>query len=216
MEMHDLQVTMVPTESLQQHPDNANSSDMNALEESIEVNGFYSPIIVQRSTGYILAGNHRWLALLRKHAPEVPVIYLDVDDNRARKIMLADNRTTRLGHDDEGLVYELLNEIGQDDGDITGTGYDMDDYARLRALVDEPMGDLEDIVEDSMPLIPGVYEVQPVAGYDDKCFEIVVTKVDGAHLTLGDFNKVRKALGLPREDAQDAEKYSIPSWSRRF
>ena len=216
MEMHDLKIEYVPVESVHQHPDNANSSDMNALEESIRENGFYSPIIVQRSTGHILAGNHRWLALLRDHAEQAPVVYLDVDDVRARKIMLADNRTTRLGHDDEGLVYELLNEIALGGGDIRGTGYDMDDYARLRALIDEPMGDLEIVVEEAMPLIPGAYEVTPVSGYDDRCFEIAISKTDGSHLTLGDLNKVRKALGLPREDAQDAEKYGIPAWSRRF
>ena len=49
----------VPLASLKRHPDNPRRGDVKAIALSINKNGFYGAVIVQRSTRYILAGNHR-------------------------------------------------------------------------------------------------------------------------------------------------------------
>ena len=71
---------LVPIEQVQQHPLNPNNGDMDAVVDSILGNGFYNPVVVQRSTGYIVAGNTRYAALLSLVETVIPVVYADIDD----------------------------------------------------------------------------------------------------------------------------------------
>ena len=50
---------LVAPRALRPHPRNPRRGDVDAIEESIAENGFYGCVVAQRSTGYILAGNHR-------------------------------------------------------------------------------------------------------------------------------------------------------------
>src|SRR6478752_10186842 len=77
-ETHQLEISEVLVDEVSQHPDNANNGDLEALKESIQVNGFFSPIIVQASTGYIIAGNHRWQVANELGMVTIPAIILDV------------------------------------------------------------------------------------------------------------------------------------------
>ncbi len=94
----------VPIDSIQPHPRNVNEAPSGPLAESIRANGWYGSVIVQRSTGHILAGSHRWKEAKQAGALEIPATFISVDDEHAIKIMLADNRSTRLGSDGAGLV----------------------------------------------------------------------------------------------------------------
>lgn len=124
------------------HPQNPNRGDAGAIEESVRTHGFYGAVIVQRSTGYILAGNHRLQAARAAGLEKVPVLWLDVDDNQALKILLVDNRTTRLGYDDPAQLYDLLKAMGDE---LQGTGYQLDDVQELHdALVASAPAELPD------------------------------------------------------------------------
>ena len=57
---------MVPVDSLETHPRNVNQGDIGAIYESIGANGFYGAIVAQKSTGRILAGNHRYQAAVKR------------------------------------------------------------------------------------------------------------------------------------------------------
>lgn len=105
---------------LREHPDNPNQGDDDIVEESVDANGWYGAITAQKSTGYILAGNTRFRVAQEKGASEIPVIWKDVDDETATKIMLADNQTARRASLDEEKVSELLASLP----DLTGTGFD--------------------------------------------------------------------------------------------
>jgi ParB-like chromosome segregation protein Spo0J len=130
--------TLEPVTALKPHPRNVNEGDLGAILESINENGFYGSIVAQRSTGFILAGNHRYQAAVQAGASEVPVTWVDVDDARALRILLADNRTTRLGRDDQEALTLLLQELARDGG-LAGTGYDGDDLDDLlKELNTEP------------------------------------------------------------------------------
>jgi len=135
---NDLKTLMVDIDTLHQHPANYNSGDVDKIAESIEVNGVYRPLYVQKSTGYIIAGNHTWEACKMLGAEQVPVILLDVDDMAARKIMVADNRTAALAQPDNGLLLNLLQELAAD-GSIVGTGYDEHDVEVLENLAKIPL-----------------------------------------------------------------------------
>lgn len=127
---------------LQYHPENPRQGDVGAIHTSIEANGFYGAIIVQKSTSIVLAGNHRLQAAAAAGAETVPVIEVDVDDETARRILLVDNRTNDVASYDEHALLEMLKSIGATDEELLGTGYDADDLdalARLAAAGAKPL-----------------------------------------------------------------------------
>lgn len=217
MKVHDLQVVQVPVSSLKQHPENPHSADMDALTESIEVNGFYAPIHVQTSTRFIIAGNHRWLYFLEHDLPTIPVIFLDVDDVLAKRIMLADNRIPGLGHDDEAILFELLQDVRAEDENLFGTGYSSEDYEELRTLnVIDPNENELNRTLDGAPADEPTWEITPVEGDGGTCVEFSVWRVDGGVLKPADLNRLRTALGLRRLERDEFEVFSIETWNRRF
>lgn len=119
---------LVELSELRTHPHNPRQGDVDLIAHSIDVNGFYGSIIAQRSTGYVLAGNHRLLAAQQRQLDKVPVIWLDIDDDAARRILLVDNRANDLATYDEDRLIELLREL---DGELDGTGYTDDDLAKM-------------------------------------------------------------------------------------
>jgi ParB-like chromosome segregation protein Spo0J len=81
---------VIPIDSVTLWPRNPNEGDVGAIGESIAENDFYGACVVQKSTGHILVGNHRWMAAKQSGLVEIPVFYVDVDDERAMRIALAD------------------------------------------------------------------------------------------------------------------------------
>lgn len=131
-----------PLDKLQAHPDNPRHGDIGAIHGSIEENGFWGGLIVQLSTGFILAGNHRFQAAAHAGAENVPVHFVDVDDATARKILAADNGISDRATNDDLKLIELLTRIRNEEGALDGTGYDDDDLQRL--IDDEKRGMLLD------------------------------------------------------------------------
>lgn len=108
---------------LKEHPKNPNKGVVELIYESIDENGWYGAVVAQKSTGYILAGNHRFRAARQRGAKEIPVIWRDVDDETALKILLVDNESTRKGENDEALVEELLQGLVDVGAGLRGTGH---------------------------------------------------------------------------------------------
>ena len=124
-------VRMTPVTELTRHPRNPRQGDVGAIVQSIQHNGFYAPLIVQKSTGFVLAGNHRLAAAQELGMEKVPVVVVDVDDDAALRVLLADNRTADLATYDDSALAALLEELAVTPVALTGTGYDGDDLDRL-------------------------------------------------------------------------------------
>lgn len=127
--------SVVPIDSVEPHPRNVNEGDVGAIVESIDALGFYGACLVQRSTSRIIAGKHRWLAARDRGMTEIPVLWLDVTNDEAERIMLSDNRIARLGRDDDVQLLELLTELRTRDS-LPGTGFHDDDIEDLRRFVE--------------------------------------------------------------------------------
>ena len=96
------EICTVTITELKQHPRNARTGDLRKIKESIRTNGWRGVIVVQRSTNYVLAGNHRMIAASQLGYTELPVHYVDIDDTAATRYMLADNKTSDdAGYDDD-------------------------------------------------------------------------------------------------------------------
>lgn len=149
------------------HPRNPRKGSLESIAQSLEANDFYGTIVVQKSTGYVLAGNHRLLAAKEAGAKELPAMVLDVDDATALRILLADNRTSDVAEYDDPELLSLLREIGQEEGTLDGTGWTFDDFRELEREADALTGAGPD--EDEAPPLPAeprsklgeVYELGP-------------------------------------------------------
>jgi len=114
-----------PIAKLKEHPLNPRRGDEAAIEKSIDKNGFYGVVVAQVSTGFVLAGNHRLRAAAKAGAKKIPVAWVDVSDEEAKKILVADNRTSELGGYDSHALAVILDELNAE-GTLEGTGYDLD------------------------------------------------------------------------------------------
>lgn len=122
---------LVPIDTVKQHPDNPNNGDIENLIESIQVNDFYSTVTVDRATGYILAGNHRYQALLALGAKEIPVVYVDKDRHGTLRVLVGDNKSGRLARPDLAQEIEVLKELATSDLGFAGSGYTQDTFLAL-------------------------------------------------------------------------------------
>lgn len=127
-----VQGLMTPLDSVSQWENNYNNGDLDAIIESIRVNGFTTVITVDAATRQIVSGNHRWQALHALGATHAPMVFIDfASTDEAKRILVADNRTGQLARPDEAALVEVLEELRNTDLGLEGTGYDDNDYAEL-------------------------------------------------------------------------------------
>lgn len=152
---HKAGIRKTPLTALNVHPDNPRQGDVGAIIQSIETNGWYGTLVAQVSTGNVLAGNHRLQAAIHCGLDRVPVHWVDVDDETATRILIADNRTSDLARNDDDVLAELLREIAVADDGLSGTGYDGEDLDRLLADIERNNADLDlsdigDVLNDGL------------------------------------------------------------------
>ena len=125
---------------------NPRRGDIDTIAESLERNGQYRPIVVNKPTGEILAGNHTYAAAKRLGWTHIAATFVDVDEDEAARIVLADNRTADLGDYDDTLLLDMLRGM---DGDYLGTGFTQDDVDAIAALGAGGVMDLDDLADET-------------------------------------------------------------------
>lgn len=172
----------VPLGNLRPYPGNARRGDVGMILESLTASGQFRPLVVREQEDgalVVLAGNHTLQAmaahgpgpcgLVTRHgdeerpcalchgkewAPTAQVAVYECTDDTARRIVLADNRTSDAGAYDDRALADLLADM---DGDFTGTGYtdtDLDDLLQYLEEEDEPEPDEEEDQEQEAPAAP--------------------------------------------------------------
>jgi len=127
-----MEAIKVSVDTLKEFEGNPRKGNVKKLAESLTSNGQYKPIVVQKSTRQILAGNHLWKAAKELGWTEIDIVEIDVDNDKAKKIVAADNRLGELGTYDEQALLDLLEEIN-----LEGTGYEPADVDDLLAFLEE-------------------------------------------------------------------------------
>lgn len=122
----------VALESVTPYPGNAWIGNIAAIARSLQEHQQYKPIVVQKSTRHVLAGNHTREAALSIGWTHLDARLVECDDAEAHQINLIDNRSQQLGgYDDAALLAQL-----QAYPTLTGTGFEPDDLAALLAKLD--------------------------------------------------------------------------------
>lgn len=191
--MPNLKVETFKISDLSTYHKNPRRGDVDAIAESLKARGQYRPIVVNIGTHAshdyeILAGNHTYLAAKKLGWKTIQATTVDVDDDQAAQIVLADNRLADLGGYDDETLSALLSDVSS----LDGLGWSQDDVDELAAALEPERDDSE--VED--------VEVPDDAPQRVKRGEIWVL---GEHrLMCGDSTKpedMRKLLGGGGEEA---------------
>jgi hypothetical protein len=127
---------LVDADSIEPHPDNPNNGDEEAVSESMEINGIYRTIYVQRSTRRIVGGHTTWAAQVGLGATKVAVTFLDIDDDTALRILAVDNAAARAARMDQHAELRMLEKIAARPKALLGTAYTDRDLERLRKLAE--------------------------------------------------------------------------------
>lgn len=131
-------------DSVREHPENPNRGDEDAIEASIDAHGFYGAVLAQESSRFIIAGNHRHRRMKANGEPVIPIMWVDVDDDEALRILLNDNTSHKgVMHDD--TLMALLSRLAATDAGLAGTGFRNDDLQRLVAQLSPAPGSLDDV-----------------------------------------------------------------------
>jgi ParB-like chromosome segregation protein Spo0J len=135
-------IERVAINDVQPHPNNPRIGDVGIIADSLRENGQFRPLVIQTDTKFIIAGNHTWLGARSLGWTKIDVTYVDVDDDEAERIMLADNKTAMAG----GFDDEILARILASRKDLRGTAYDKGEVdaivERNRANMTEATGSL--------------------------------------------------------------------------
>ena len=151
---------------------NPKDHDLGVLYQSMKRFGFTNPIIINESTGKLLAGHGRLqtIKMMRDNgekAPDrieveldtgdetieywhVPVLYGVSIDNlaEAQAYLIADNRLTELGGWKPMDLMENLSEILEETGNLDGTGYDLDDVETILSDIERDTFDVSDTMTE--------------------------------------------------------------------
>ena len=174
-----------PIASVRPYPGNPRRHDLAAIKASLERNGQYRPIVVNRRTDEALAGNGTLTAALELGWDEIARTFVDVDDEAAARIVLVDNRSNDLATYDDGELAALLASLP----DFEGTAWADRDVERLLADVADAGADAG---RDTAPSPP---PANPVSRPGD------VWKLGGHRVACGDCtdaDAVGRLVGLER------------------
>lgn len=145
--MPNLKVETFKISDLSTYHKNPRRGDVDAIAESLKARGQYRPIVVNVGTHAshdyeILAGNHTYLAAKKLGWKTIQATTVDVDDDQAAQIVLADNRLADLGGYDDETLSALLSDVSS----LDGLGWSQDDVDELAAALEPERDDSE--VED--------------------------------------------------------------------
>jgi hypothetical protein len=158
--------TAVAPSVLRLYGRNPRKGNVGAVAASLKAHGQYKPIVANIGThtgrtNEVLAGNHTLKAFrhLAEKFPDDPrwnsilVHWIDVDNDQAARIVLADNRTAEKGRYDNKVLADLLSVVA---GDLTGLGYTAEDLDALNSVADEividPDADLDSEDDDAVSM----------------------------------------------------------------
>lgn len=126
------------------HPDKG----LNKLVKSIETFGFTNPILVQKGTHRVIAGHARLKAARKAGLENVPVIYLDFDDAKAKAYTIADNRLQEETEWDFSKLADLILDLDHLNFDMELTGFDAHEIENLMTWTPNRQAQEDDFDEE--------------------------------------------------------------------
>jgi len=202
------EIKNVDISSLKEFPNNPRSSSIEPIKESLEKHGQYRPLTVSKDTNEILTGNHTWLAMKELGWKTCDVMFVEVDEARAKKIVLVDNRLNELATYDKEKLADMLGEL-MELGELFGTGYTADEVDDLYVELDEiDISAFEEfrggyaLTDEELAEAEAKLKAPSERKLKDKMNEIVLAFVESDYQKYQVYlNVIQKRTGLSGSDA---------------
>jgi len=170
--MAELEIRYEDLDDIISADSNPKDHDLGVLYQSMKRFGFTNPIIMNESTGKLLAGHGRLqtLQMMKDNGDDAPKridVAKDIEDDRietwyvpvlygvsidnvseAQAYLIADNRLTELGGWKPMDLMDNLTEILEETGNLDGTGYDLDDVEDILSDMESTTFDVSDSITE--------------------------------------------------------------------
>lgn len=136
-----MEVVELPVDEIKEWENNSRihtKRNLDAIRTSLENFDQYKPIVVQKSSMRIIAGNGTYMAARSLGWKTIFCNIVDVDDSKAEALAIADNRTGLLSQWDEKQLTESLKNL-RDSGDLNLTGFDTLELDKMLSFQDGSM-----------------------------------------------------------------------------
>lgn len=128
------------------------------LRRGIEAFGLVDPIIARRKDRLVIGGHQRLTVAREMGLATVPVVFVDLDDQKAAALNVLLNNPAAQGEWDFALLSGLLSELDAHGFDATLTGFDDEELAKILgadALSEADIGQLGDVDYQVVVSCPG-------------------------------------------------------------
>ena len=153
------EMQMTPIDLLVPYANNArthSADQIMKLRSSLREFGFVNPILIDRQYN-VIAGHGRLAAAKAEGFTEVPCVYVDhLTEAQKKAYILADNRMAEDAGWDEEMLRVEIEALQEQSFDLSLTGFDTDDLAKLLAGAEEEHDD--DFDEDAALEAPAFVE----------------------------------------------------------
>ena len=128
---------------------------LSELADSIATHGLIQPVVVRQDNGgfySIVAGERRWRASKLAGLTEIPVVILDIDDNKAAELALVENiQREDLNPIEEAMAFQALAK----------------EYALTQEEISKRIGRSRSAIANSLRLLDLPAEVKDMVANDD-------------------------------------------------
>jgi Domain of unknown function (DUF4417)/ParB-like nuclease domain len=208
----------VPLRGLNYYYKNPRRGNVEKVAESLKANGQFKPIVVNIGThtgraNEILAGNHTTKAARSLKWSSLDVMWVDVSEEHARRIVLADNGSTDDATYDNSILAELIEAQKDSVNTLVGTTYSDDALGKLMVEIDLSKKEEIDSIADSSPDLNGVEDLSRYIFFDsDKNFDIPELKLEGIPEKLPEKLDIWAGHEIDTDRAEDKDQWWLAQW----
>ena len=130
------------------NPRQIDNHQLEALKRSLDRWGFVEPVVMNKRTGRIVGGHQRVKAALALAVPEVPTVWVDIDEEGEKALNIALNQISGDWREDKlALLLDELQGKGQSLEDLGFAQDRLDDLLAELRQGPELQGDLDEVPE---------------------------------------------------------------------
>jgi hypothetical protein len=214
----ELDYEEVQLRGLKYYHQNPRVGNLEKVAESLRSNSQFKPIVVNRGTktgreNEILAGNHTAKAAKSLGWKKIKVAWVDVDDDHARRIVLADNGSTDDATYDPGLLAQLLEDQKKQTGHLIGTTYSDDVLGKLLVEMNRNPIDSIDSIEEAPSDLDGVEDLSRYVLFEsDKNYGIPELRLDRIPDRLPEKLDMWGGVEIDGDRVPDKDQWWVSQW----
>lgn len=207
----------VPLRGLNYYHKNPRRGNVEKVAESLKANGQFKPIVVNVGThtgrgNEVLAGNHTTKAARSLGWKTIDVMWVDVTEEHARRIVLADNGSTDDATYDNDILAELI-EAQKNEANLVGTTYTDASLDKLMVEIDLSRKEEIDSIADMDSNLEGVEDLSRYVFFkSDKNFDIPELELEMIPEEFPKKLDIWAGHEIDGERAEDEDQWWLAQW----